>query len=80
MGFGSKGISGARGLAGMAALNESSRSVLSGISRSRYIRPFVEALVALSTDPTPVCAGDFSANGVVGPSDIPGMVGVLLAP
>lgn len=41
---------------------------------------FVEAVIAASTDPSEVCPGDFSLNGVLDLSDVSGMVGALLMP
>ena len=42
--------------------------------------PFVGAIIAVSTDPTDLCHGDFDASGTVDIGDVPGFVAVLLLP
>ncbi len=44
------------------------------------LQGFVGAVVAGSTDPGTLCAGDFDDSGVMDAGDAPGMAGALLAP
>lgn len=49
-----------------------------GGTNGEDVQPFVDALLANSTDPTDVCPGDFSGNLIVDPADVSGMVNALL--
>ncbi len=49
-----------------------------GVTNGDDITSFVRAVIAQSTQPADVCAGDFSLNGQVSVEDISGMIGVLL--
>jgi hypothetical protein len=49
-----------------------------GGTNGEDLQPFVDALMAHSTDPAKVCPGDFSGNLVVDLADVPGMVDALL--